>query len=153
MLAGCALVCCVLHFDLLGGGPGAGGLPDPDPEIWIADTYTLTPERTRTCWSRSGPSIKRWLPTNPMFGEMEARRSFTWSEDETPNTAYTGLNLTYTLAAPDRPLVLLLITGPTGPARDCQIICWTQFVNSDTVKARRLHLDDDFWTVSGGLVH
>ena len=24
--------------------------------------------RTRTCWSRSGPSIKRWLPTNPMFG-------------------------------------------------------------------------------------
>ena len=28
-----------------------------------------------------------------------------------------------------------------------------QFVNSDTVKARRLHLDDDFWTVSGGSLY
>lgn len=26
-------------------------------------------------------------------------------------------------------------------------------MNSDTVKARRLHLDDDFWTVSGGSLY
>ena len=47
VLAGCALVCCVLHFDLLGV---ADRVPEASQiqtlEIRIADnTYTLTPEK------------------------------------------------------------------------------------------------------------
>ena len=47
VLAGCALVCCVLHFDLLGV---ADRVPEAFQiqtlEIRIADnTYTLTPEK------------------------------------------------------------------------------------------------------------
>ena len=84
--------------------------------------------------------------------EMEARRSSTWSEDETPNTAYTGLNLTYTLKSGTRidRWYSLLITRDRLAQPETYDYLLDQFVNSDTVKARRLHLDDDFWTVSGG---
>lgn len=87
--------------------------------------------------------------------EMEARRSSTWSEDETPNTAYTGLNLTYTLKSGTRidRWYSLLITRDRLAQPETYDYLLDQFVNSDTVKARRLHLDDDFWTVSGGSLY
>ena len=86
---------------------------------------------------------------------MEARRSSTWSEDETPNTAYTGLNLTYTLKSGTRidRWYSLLITRDRLAQPETYDYLLDQFVNSDTVKARRLHLDDDFWTVSGGSLY
>jgi len=87
--------------------------------------------------------------------EMEARRSSSWSEDETPNTAYTGLNLTYTLKSGTRidRWYSLLITRDRLAQPETYDYLLDQFVNSDTVKARRLHLDDDFWTVSGGSLY
>ena len=154
VLAGCALVCCVLHFDLLGV---ADRVPEASQiqtlEIRLADnTYTLTPEKDADLLEQVRALHQTVVADESYVREMEARRSSTWSEDETPNTAYTGLNLTYTLKSGTRidRWYSLLITRDRLAQPETYDYLLDQFVNSDTVKARRLHLDDDFWTVSGG---
>ena len=157
VLAGCALVCCVLHFDLLGV---ADRVPEASQiqtlEIRIADnTYTLTPEKDADLLEQVRALHQTVVADESYVREMEARRSSTWSEDETPNTAYTGLNLTYTLKSGTRidRWYSLLITQDRLAQPETYDYLLDQFVNSDTVKARRLHLDDDFWTVSGGSLY
>ena len=157
VLAGCALVCCVLHFDLLGV---ADRVPEASQiqtlEIRIADnTYTLTPEKDADLLEQVRALHQTVVADESYVREMEARRSSTWSEDETPNTAYTGLNLTYTLKSGTRidRWYSLLITRDRLAQPETYDYLLDQFVNSDTVKARRLHLDDDFWTVSGGSLY
>lgn len=157
VLAGCALVCCVLHFDLLGV---ADRVPEASQiqtlEIRIADnTYTLTPEKDADLLEQVRALHQTVVADESYVREMEARRSSTWSEDETPNTAYTGLNLTYTLKSGIRidRWYSLLITRDRLAQPETYDYLLDQFVNSDTVKARRLHLDDDFWTVSGGSLY
>ena len=157
VLAGCALVCCVLHFDLLGV---ADRVPEASQiqtlEIRIADnTYTLTPEKDADLLEQVRTLHQAVVADETYVREMAARRYSTWSEDETPNTAYAGLNLTYTLksgARVDR-WYSLLITRDRLARPETYDYLLDQFVNSDAVKARRLHLDDDFWAVSGGSLY
>lgn len=129
VLAGCALVCCVLHFDLLGV---ADRVPEASQiqtlEIRIADnTYTLTPEKDADLLEQVRALHQTVVADESYVREMEARRSSTWSEDETPNTAYTGLNLTYTLKSGTRidRWYSLLITRDDWPSQRPMIICWT----------------------------
>ena len=157
VLAGCALVCCVLHFDLLGV---ADRVPEASQiqtlEIRIADnTYTLTPEKDADLLEQVRTLHQAVVADEAYVRKMAARRYSTWSEDETPNTAYAGLNLTYTLksgARVDR-WYSLLITRDRLARPETYDYLLDQFVNSDAVKARRLHLDDDFWAVSGGSLY
>lgn len=153
----CISTCCVLHFDLLGV---ADRVPEASQiqtlEIRIADnTYTLTPEKDADLLEQVRALHQTVVADESYVREMEARRSSTWSEDETPNTAYTGLNLTYTLKSGIRidRWYSLLITRDRLAQPETYDYLLDQFVNSDTVKARRLHLDDDFWTVSGGSLY
>ena len=83
------------HFDLLGV---ADRVPEASQiqtlEIRIADnTYTLTPEKDADLLEQVRALHQTVVADESYVREMEARRSSTWSEDETPNTAYTGLNL------------------------------------------------------------
>ena len=72
--------------------------------------------------------------------------------EESPDNSHTGLSITYTLksgAKVDR-WYFLPITRDRMAQPGTYDHLLDQFVNSEAMKARRLHLDDGFWTVAGG---
>ena len=72
--------------------------------------------------------------------------------EESPDNSHTGLSITYTLksgAKVDR-WYFLPITRDRMAQPGTYDHLLDQFVNSEAMKARRLHLDDGFWTVTGG---
>ena len=157
VLAGCALVCCVLHFDLLGVAdrvPEAGQLQTL--EVRTADnSYTLTPEQDRDLVEQVRTLHQAVVADEAYIREMESLQYSTLSEDEDPDTTFTGLSLTYVLksgARVDR-WYHLPITRDRLAQPGTYDHLLDQFVNSDIVKARRLHLNDDFWTVSSGSLY
>ena len=157
VLAGCALVCCVLHFDLLGVAdrvPEAGQLQTL--EVRTADnSYTLTPEQDRDLVEQVRTLHQAVVADEAYIREMESLQYSTLSEDEDPDTTFTGLSLTYVLksgARVDR-WYHLPITRDRLAQPETYDHLLDQFVNSDIVKARRLHLNDDFWTVSSGSLY
>ena len=157
VLAGCALVCCVLHFDLLGVAdrvPEAGQLQTL--EVRTADnSYTLTPEQDRDLVEQVRTLHQAVVADEAYIREMESLQYSTLSEDEDPDTTFTGLSLTYVLksgARVDR-WYHLPITRDRLAQPGTYDHLLDQFVNSDTVKARRLHLNDSRWTPDGGSLY
>ena len=154
VLAGCALLGCVLHFDLLGV---AARVPEADQirtlTVRTADnTYTLTP-------AEDGDLIERFLQIHrAIIGDeayvrdMDIQRYATLSEDEILNTAYDVVTFSYSLtsgAEVDR-WYYLPITRERLAQPETYDHLLDQFVNSETLRARRLHLNDNFWTVEEG---
>ena len=157
VLAGCALVCCVLHFDLLGVAdrvPEAGQLQTL--EVRTADnSYTLTPEQDGDLVEQVWTLHQAVVADEAYIREMESLQYSTLSEDEDPDTTFTGLSLTYVLksgARVDR-WYHLPITRDRLAQPGTYDHLLDQFVNSDTVKARRLHLNDSRWTPDGGSLY
>ena len=157
VLAGCALVCCVLHFDLLGVAdrvPEAGQLQTL--EVRTADnSYTLTPEQDRDLVEQVRTLHQAVVADEAYIREMESLQYSTLSEDEDPDTTFTGLSLTYVLksgARVDR-WYHLPITRDRLAQPGTYDHLLDQFVNSDAVKARRLHLNDSRWTPDGGSLY
>ena len=157
VLAGCALVCCVLHFDLLGVAdrvPEAGQLQTL--EVRTADnSYTLTPEQDGDLVEQVRTLHQAVVADEAYIREMESLQYSTLSEDEDPDTTFTGLSLTYVLksgARVDR-WYHLPITRDRLAQPGTYDHLLDQFVNSDTVKARRLHLNDSRWTPDGGSLY
>ena len=154
VLLGCALVCCVLHFDLLGV---AGRVPESaqirSVDIRVADnSYTFTPEKDAELVEQIRTLHQAVAADETYILEMEAAGDSTLSEEEDSNTAYAGLDLTYTLKNGTRvnrwyhlPIARDRLAQP-----ETYDFMLDQFVNSDAVKGRRLHLNDDFWTPDGG---
>ena len=154
VLAGCALVGCVLHFDLLGV---AARVPEADQirtlEVRTADnTYTLTP-------AEDGDLIERFLQIHrAIIGDeayvrdMDIQRYATLSEDEMLNTAYDVVTFSYSLTsgAEVERWYYLPITRERLTQPETYDHLLDQFVNSETLRARRLHLNDNFWTVEEG---
>ena len=153
VLAGCALVCCVLHFDLLGV---TSRVPETNQiqtlEVRTADnSYTLTPSENSDLIEQVRAIHQAIIADEDYVRSMEGPYT-TVSEDEVSNTAYDVVTLHYTLtsgAQVDRWYYLpitrdrLTQTGTYDNLLD-------QFVNSDAVKARRLHLNDSRWAADGG---
>lgn len=157
VLAGCALVCCVLHFDLLGVAdrvPEAGQLQTL--EVRTADnSYTLTPEQDGDLVEQVRTLHQAVVADEAYIREMESLQYSTLSEDEDPDTTFTGLSLTYVLksgARVDR-WYHLPITRDRLAQPGTYDHLLDQFVNSDAVKARRLHLNDSRWTPDGGSLY
>ena len=157
VLAGCALVCCVLHFDLLGVAdrvPEAGQLQTL--EVRTADnSYTLTPEQDRDLVEQVRAIHQAIVADKAHVQALDDSRDLTLSEEADPNTTHTGLRLTYSLNNGTRVerWYYLPITRDRLAQPETYDHLLDQFVNSDIVKARRLHLNDDFWTVSSGSLY
>lgn len=157
VLAGCALVCCVLHFDLLGVAdrvPEAGQLQTL--EVRTADnSYTLTPEQDGDLVEQIRAIHQAIVADKAHVQALDDSRDLTLSEEADPNTTHTGLRLTYSLNNGTRVerWYYLPITRDRLAQPETYDHLLDQFVNSDIVKARRLHLNDDFWTVSSGSLY
>ena len=157
VLAGCALVCCVLHFDLLGVAdrvPEAGQLQTL--EVRTADnSYTLTPEQDGDLVEQVRTLHQAVVADEAHVQALDDSRDLTLSEEADPNTTHTGLRLTYSLNNGTRVerWYYLPITRDRLAQPETYDHLLDQFVNSDIVKARRLHLNDDFWTVSSGSLY
>ena len=157
VLAGCALVCCVLHFDLLGV---ADRVPEASQiqtlEVRTADnSYTLTPEQDGDLVEQIRAIHQAIVADKAHVQALDDSRDLTLSEEADPNTTHTGLRLTYSLnngTRVDR-WYYLPITRDRLAQPETYDHLLDQFVNSDIVKARRLHLNDDFWTVSSGSLY
>ena len=154
VLAGCALVCCVLHFDLLGV---AARVPEADHiqtlEVRTADnSYTLTPEQDGDLVEQVRTLHQAVVADEAYIREMESLQYSTLSEDEDPDTTFTGLSLTYVLKSGTRVdrWYHLPITRDRLAQPGTYDHLLDQFVNSDAVKARRLHLNDSRWAADGG---
>ncbi len=153
VLAGCALVCCVLHFDLLGVAdrvPEASQIRSVD--IRVSDnSYTFTPEQDADLVEQVRALHQAVAAEEAYIRETEAA-GYTSSMEESPDNSHTGLSITYTLksgAKVDR-WYFLPITRDRMAQPGTYDHLLDQFVNSEAMKARRLHLDDGFWTVAGG---
>ena len=157
MLAGCVLVCCTLHFDLLGI---ASRVPEASQiqtlEVRTADnSYTLTPEQDGDLVEQIRAIHQAIVADKAHVQALDDSRDLTLSEEADPNTTHTGLRLTYSLNNGTRVerWYYLPITRDRLAQPETYDHLLDQFVNSDIVKARRLHLNDDFWTVSSGSLY
>ena len=157
VLAGCVLVCCTLHFDLLGI---ASRVPEASQiqtlEVRTADnSYTLTPEQDGDLVEQIRAIHQAIVADKAHVQALDDSRDLTLSEEADPNTTHTGLRLTYSLNNGTRVerWYYLPITRDRLAQPETYDHLLDQFVNSDIVKARRLHLNDDFWTVSSGSLY
>lgn len=157
VLAGCALVCCTLHFDLLGitsRVPEAGQIKSLD--VWVAgNSYTLTPEADGDLIEQIRAVHQAVIADEAYVRDMDVLAYSTLSEEEPVDTAYESLSLTYTLtsgATVDRWYYLPITRERLAQAGTYDALL-DQFVNGDAVKARRLHLDDSRWVPDGGSLY
>ena len=154
VLAGCALVGCVLHFDLLGV---AARVPEADQiqtlEVRTADnTYTLTPAEDGDLIEQFRQIHQAIIGDEAYVRDMDIQRYATLSEDEMLNTAYDVVTFSYSLTsgAEVERWYYLPITRERLAQPETYDHLLDQFVNSETLRARRLHLNDNFWTVEEG---
>ena len=157
VLAGCALICCVLHFDLLGV---ADRVPEASQiqtlEVRTADnSYTLTPEQDGDLVEQIRAIHQAIVADKAHVQALDDSRDLTLSEEADPNTTHTGLRLTYSLNNGTRVerWYYLPITRDRLAQPGTYDHLLDQFVNSDAVKARRLHLNDSRWTPDGGSLY
>ena len=156
VLAGCVLVCCTLHFDLLGIAsrvPEAGQIKSLN--VWVAgNSYTLTPEADGDLIEQIRAVHQAVIADEAYVRDMDGRDNSTLSEEEPADTAYESLSLTYTLASGatvDRWYYLPITRERLAQAGTYDALL-DQFVNGDAVKARRLHLNDSRWVPDGGFL-
>ena len=156
VLAGCVLVCCTLHFDLLGIAsrvPEAGQIKSLN--VWVAgNSYTLTPEADGDLIEQIRAVHQAVIADEAYVRDMDGRENSTLSEEEPADTAYESLSLTYTLASGatvDRWYYLPITRERLAQAGTYDALL-DQFVNGDAVKARRLHLNDSRWVPDGGFL-
>lgn len=160
VLAGCVLVCCTLHFDLLGIAsrvPEAGQIQTL--EFRAADnTYTLTPSKDSELIEQLRQIHQAIIDDETHARELEALQYSTVSaisDEEAANITYDIVTFHYTLtsgATVDRWYYLPITRDRLAQSGTYDSLL-DQFVNSDAVKARRLHLNDDSWTVMGGSLY
>ncbi len=154
VLAGCVLVCCMLHFDLLNV---AGRVPEASQirsvDIRTADnSYTLTPGQDPALLEQARALHQAVIAGEAHVRALDDSRDFTLSEEADPNTTHTGLRIIYSLnnGTQVERWYYLPITRERLSQPDTYDHLLDQFVNSEAMKSRRLHLDDDFWAVTGG---
>ena len=160
VLAGCVLVCCTLHFDLLGIAsrvPEAGQIQTL--EFRAADnTYTLIPSKDSELIEQLRQIHQAIIDDETHARELEALQYSTVSaisDEEAANITYDIVTFHYTLtsgATVDRWYYLPITRDRLAQSGTYDSLL-DQFVNSDAVKARRLHLNDDSWTVMGGSLY
>ena len=157
VLAGCALVCCVLHFDLLGIAsrvPEAADVQEISVDV-ANNYYTFDPQADAELLEQLRTLHQAVIADEAYIREMEPLQYSTLSEAEDPDTTFTGLRLTYILksgAQVERWYSLPLTRGRMAQPGTYDYLL-DQFVNSETLKVRRLHLNDDRWTVDGGSLY
>lgn len=157
VLAGCALVCCVLHFDLLGIAsrvPEAADVQEVSVDV-ANNYYTFDPQADAELLEQLRTLHQAVIADEAYIREMEPLQYSTLSEAEDPDTTFTGLRLTYILksgAQVERWYSLPLTRGRMAQPGTYDYLL-DQFVNSETLKVRRLHLNDDRWTVDGGSLY
>ena len=154
VLAGCVLVCCVLHFDLLGVTsrvPEAGQIKTLN--VWVAgNSYTLTPEYDGDLIEQIRAVHQAVIDDEVYIRDIDAQTYDTVSEETTADAIYESLSLTYSLssgATVDRYYSLPITWDRLTQAGTYDNLL-DQFVNGDDAKARRLHLNDSRWVPDGG---
>ena len=154
---GCAAVCCGMKFDLLGVAdrvPAAGEVKEL--YVNVADnSYTLTPETDGHLLEQVRAIHQAVIADETYILSMDEAWTSPSAVTKETGVGWESISLTYYLKDGGKvsrwysvPVTRDRLTQPE--TYDCLL---DQFVNSDTVKARRLHLGDDFWTVTGGSLY
>jgi ABC-2 type transport system permease protein len=144
----CIAVCCALRFDVL-------GVTERVPEVSQVASVDLTVAgNSYTFYPGQDDDLIEQLRTVHkaiVADEDYIRHEFSWSDDDARET-YTYLRLTYNLS--NGQTVYRTYSVPMTQARIDQEGTYDQlldaFVNSQEMKARRLHEGDDRYTIDGG---
>ena len=153
---GCAAVCCGMKFDLLGVADRVPAALEVR-ELYVSaanNSYTLTPEADGALLEQVRAVHQAVIADEAYILSTDAMTTLPAGMEETDLT-WESISLTYYLK--DGGKVSRWYRVPVTRDRlarpdtyDCLL---DRFVNSDAVKARRLHLDDSFWTVTGGSLY
>ena len=153
---GCAAVCCGMKFDLLGIADRVPAASEVR-ELYVnaADnSYTLTPEADGALLEQVRAVHQAVIADEAYILSTDAMTALPAGMEETDLT-WESISLTYYLK--DGGKVSRWYHVPVTRDRLAQAGTYDnlldRFVNSDAVKARRLHLDDSFWTVTGGSLY
>ena len=153
---GCAAVCCGMKFDLLGVADRVPAALEVR-ELYVSaagNSYTLTPEADGALLEQVRAVHQAVIADEAYILSTDAMTTLPAGMEETDLT-WESISLTYYLK--DGGKVSRWYRVPVTRDRLAQAGTYDnlldQFVNSDAVKARRLHLDDSFWTVTGGSLY
>ena len=153
---GCAAVCCGMKFDLLGVADRVPAALEVR-ELYVSaagNSYTLTPEADGALLEQVRAVHQAVIADEAYILSTDAMTALPAGMEETDLT-WESISLTYYLK--DGGKVSRWYRVPVTRDRLAQAGTYDnlldQFVNSDAVKARRLHLDDSFWTVTGGSLY
>ena len=153
---GCAAVCCGMKFDLLGVADRVPAALEVR-ELYMnaaGNSYTLTPEADGALLEQVRAVHQAVIADEAYILSTDAMTTLPAGMEETDLT-WESISLTYYLK--DGGKVSRWYRVPVTRDRLAQAGTYDnlldQFVNSDAVKARRLHLDDSFWTVTGGSLY
>ena len=153
---GCAAVCCGMKFDLLGVADRVPAALEVR-ELYVSaagNSYTLTPEADGALLEQVRAVHQAVIADEAYILSTDAMTTLPAGMEETDLT-WESISLTYYLK--DGGKVSRWYHVPVTRDRLAQAGTYDdlldQFVNSDAVKARRLHLDDSFWTVTGGSLY
>ena len=152
--AGCAGLCCVLHFDLLGVAGRVPAASEVD-EVYVRmadNSYTFLPGEDAELLEQARSIHQAIIDDEQHILDLDAQQATSYSDRLEPATAYDMVRFTYYLK--NGRTVLRSYYVPLTRDRVAQAGTYDylldQFVNSEALKAQRLHLNDDFWTVEGG---
>lgn len=154
---GCAAVCCGMKFDLLGVADRVpAALEVKELYVNAADnSYTLTPEADGALLEQVRAVHQAVIADEAYILSMDEARTYPSVEAKETGVDWESITLTYYLKDGGR--VSRWYRVPVTRDRLAQAGTYDnlldRFVNSDAVKARRLHLDDSFWTVTGGSLY
>ena len=150
---GCAAVCCGMKFDLLGVADRVPAALEVR-ELYMnaaGNSYTLTPEADGALLEQVRAVHQAVIADEAYILSTDAMTALPAGMEETDLT-WESISLTYYLK--DGGKVSRWYHVPVTRDRLAQAGTYDnlldQFVNSEAMKARRLHLDDGFWTVTGG---
>ena len=153
---GCAAVCCGMKFDLLGVADRVPAALEVR-ELYVSaagNSYTLTPEADGALLEQVRAVHQAVIADEAYILSMDANTTLPAGMEETDLT-WESISLTYYLK--DGGKVSRWYRVPVTRDRLARAGTYDnlldRFVNSDAVKARRLHLDDSFWTVTGGSLY
>ena len=150
--AGCVLVCCALHFDVLGIGarvPEAGAVQSVDLDV-AGNIYHLYPGEDDGLIEEVRALHQAIIADEDYIQETGA--DWTFDTEQTAGSAWMSVWLTYHLSgggAVQRYYGLPLTRARMDTA-DTYDNLLDRLVNGDAMKAERLHLNDDRYTVTGG---
>ena len=157
VVVGCAVLCGVLRFDLLGISrrvPEASQVEKV--EFYAAEnTYTLYPDEDAELLEQVRALHRAVVEDQDYIRDAQNMGYVTYASDSGQDCTYTYIYLTYTLTnglKVERYYSLSLI-----PARLAQEGTYDhlldQLVNSDAMKAKRIHVNDSRYTISSGYLY